>query len=203
MHSLQWPVSAPLPTASSPLFASIFDTQSRGSRLTTFPAHFSDSNGAPTSRSSSHTSFRSCLYVNILAAFLLGGIDESVDTVRNEHLVSAIVISVLGIVGYVKGLYESMGVRPTCLTTNRLAITTAAPPGAPSPPPRTSRLDPLMTDQGWRFSPRADGALLWTSLNGIPRSAANSRGIIKSRSLIRLRCISVVPPPISAAWRPT
>jgi hypothetical protein len=45
-----------------------------------------------------------CLYVNILAAFLLGGIGEAWDTPRNEHLLSAVVIAALGLVGYVKGL---------------------------------------------------------------------------------------------------
>ena len=45
-----------------------------------------------------------CLYINILAAFLLGGIGEQYDTLLNEHIISAIVISAIGLVGYFKGL---------------------------------------------------------------------------------------------------
>ncbi len=45
-----------------------------------------------------------CLYINIFASFLLGGIGEQYDTVFAEHVVSVIVISVIGIIGYFKGL---------------------------------------------------------------------------------------------------
>lgn len=45
-----------------------------------------------------------CLYINILAAFLLGGIGEQYDTLLNEHIISVIVISAIGLVGYFKGL---------------------------------------------------------------------------------------------------
>lgn len=43
-----------------------------------------------------------CLYIRILAAFLLGGL--GIDTDLNEHLVSVAVIAVIGVVGYTKGL---------------------------------------------------------------------------------------------------
>lgn len=43
-----------------------------------------------------------CLYVRILAAFLLGGL--GIDTPVNEHLVTVAVIGSIGLVGYIKGL---------------------------------------------------------------------------------------------------
>lgn len=45
-----------------------------------------------------------CLYINILASFLLGGIGKGLDTIHNEHIVSVVVISTIGLVGYFKGL---------------------------------------------------------------------------------------------------
>ncbi len=45
-----------------------------------------------------------CLYINILASFLLGGIGKQYDTDLNEHIISMIVISAIGLVGYFKGL---------------------------------------------------------------------------------------------------
>ncbi len=43
-----------------------------------------------------------CLYIRILAAFLLGGL--GIDTDLNEHLLTVAVIAVIGLVGYTKGL---------------------------------------------------------------------------------------------------
>ena len=43
-----------------------------------------------------------CLYIRILAAFLLGGL--GVDTPLNEHIVSVAIIGAIGFVGYTKGL---------------------------------------------------------------------------------------------------
>ena len=43
-----------------------------------------------------------CLYIRILAAFLLGGL--GIDTPLNEHIVTVAVISIIGYVGYTKGL---------------------------------------------------------------------------------------------------
>ncbi len=43
-----------------------------------------------------------CLYIRILAAFLLGGL--GIDTVVNEHIVTVVVISIIGFVVYTKGL---------------------------------------------------------------------------------------------------
>jgi hypothetical protein len=45
-----------------------------------------------------------CLYINILASFLLGGIGQQYDTPRNEHFVSVFVITLIGAIGYFKGL---------------------------------------------------------------------------------------------------
>lgn len=45
-----------------------------------------------------------CLYINILASFVLGGIGEGYDTLRNEHFVSVAVIAFIGAVGYFEGL---------------------------------------------------------------------------------------------------
>lgn len=45
-----------------------------------------------------------CLYINILASFLLGGLGQQYDTPRNEHFVSVLVIGLIGAVGYYKGL---------------------------------------------------------------------------------------------------
>jgi len=43
-----------------------------------------------------------CLYIRILAAFLLGGL--GIDTPLNEHVVTGAVISIIGLIGYTKGL---------------------------------------------------------------------------------------------------
>jgi hypothetical protein len=45
-----------------------------------------------------------CLYISIMAAFLLRGIGEHYDTPLNRHILSAIVIVAIGAVGYIKGL---------------------------------------------------------------------------------------------------
>ena len=45
-----------------------------------------------------------CLYINILASFLLGGIGEQYDIPRNEHILSVAVIALIGAIGYFKGL---------------------------------------------------------------------------------------------------
>ena len=45
-----------------------------------------------------------CLYINILASFLLGGIGEQYDTPHNEHILSVAVIALIGAIGYIKGL---------------------------------------------------------------------------------------------------
>jgi len=45
-----------------------------------------------------------CLYVNILAAFVLGGLGEEYDTDANEHILSSVVIAIIGLVGYFRGL---------------------------------------------------------------------------------------------------
>ncbi|MGD8270728.1 MAG: hypothetical protein PVH69_11175 [Desulfobacterales bacterium] len=43
-----------------------------------------------------------CLYIRILAAFLLGGL--GIDTALNEHILTVAVISIIALVGYTKGL---------------------------------------------------------------------------------------------------
>jgi hypothetical protein len=43
-----------------------------------------------------------CLYIRILAAFLLGGL--GIDTALNEHILTVAVIGIIGFVGYTKGL---------------------------------------------------------------------------------------------------
>ncbi|MGB3125731.1 MAG: hypothetical protein WBB95_18105 [Pseudomonas sp.] len=48
-----------------------------------------------------------CLYINILASFLLGGLNNvwsGIDTPFHEHLLTAGVIAVIGAIGYFKGL---------------------------------------------------------------------------------------------------
>jgi hypothetical protein len=68
-----------------------------------------------------------CLYINILASFLLGGIGEQYDTVFNEHVISVIVISAIGLVGYFKGLdilekLENIGLGVTLLIVGALFV---------------------------------------------------------------------------------
>jgi hypothetical protein len=68
-----------------------------------------------------------CLYINILASFLLGGIGKQYDTVLNEHVISVIVISVIGLVGYFKGLdilekLENIGLWVTLLIVGALFV---------------------------------------------------------------------------------
>jgi len=45
-----------------------------------------------------------CLYISILASFLLGGLGERYDTAVNQHVVSVVVIAAIGGLGYFKGL---------------------------------------------------------------------------------------------------
>ena len=68
-----------------------------------------------------------CLYINILASFLLGGIGKQYDTVFNEHIISVIVISAIGLVGYFKGLdilekLEDIGLWVTLLIVGALFV---------------------------------------------------------------------------------
>lgn len=68
-----------------------------------------------------------CLYINILASFLLGGIGEQYDTVINEHIISVIIISTIGLVGYFKGLdilekLENIGLWGTLLIVGALFV---------------------------------------------------------------------------------
>lgn len=68
-----------------------------------------------------------CLYINILASFLLGGIGEQYDTLLNEHVISVIVISTIGLVGYFKGLdilekLETIGLWVTLLIVGALFV---------------------------------------------------------------------------------
>ena len=68
-----------------------------------------------------------CLYINILASFLLGGIGEQYDTVFNEHIISVIIISAIGLVGYFKGLdilekLEDVGLGITLLIVAALFV---------------------------------------------------------------------------------
>ena len=68
-----------------------------------------------------------CLYINILASFLLGGIGKQYDTIFNEHVISIIVISTIGLVGYFKGLdilekLENIGLGVTLLIVGALFV---------------------------------------------------------------------------------
>ena len=48
-----------------------------------------------------------CLYINILSSFLLAGLDKlhvGIDTPLHEHLLTAAVIAVIGVIGYFRGL---------------------------------------------------------------------------------------------------
>lgn len=68
-----------------------------------------------------------CLYINILASFLLAGIGKQYDTAFNEHVVTVIVIGAIGLVGYFKGLamlekLEDIGLWITLLIVGALFI---------------------------------------------------------------------------------
>ena len=68
-----------------------------------------------------------CLYINILASFLLGGIGKQYDTIFNEHVISVVVISAIGLVGYFKGLdilekLEDIGLWVTLLIVGALFV---------------------------------------------------------------------------------
>ncbi|PQO45909.1 hypothetical protein [Blastopirellula marina] len=45
-----------------------------------------------------------CLYINILASFLLGGLGEQFDTPLARHLISVAIIAAIGAIGYFEGL---------------------------------------------------------------------------------------------------
>lgn len=61
-----------------------------------------------------------CLYVRILAAFLLGGL--GMDTPINEHLVTVAVIGFIGLVGYIKGLDMLQELETVALAVTLLII---------------------------------------------------------------------------------
>ena len=68
-----------------------------------------------------------CLYINILASFLLRGLGAEYDTIANEHIVTVIIISVIGIVGYTRGLdalqkLESVGLWVTLVIVAALLV---------------------------------------------------------------------------------
>lgn len=68
-----------------------------------------------------------CLYINILASFLLGGIWKQYDTIFNEHIISVIIISATGLIGYFKGLdllekLENIGLWVTLLIVGALFV---------------------------------------------------------------------------------
>jgi len=68
-----------------------------------------------------------CLYINILASFLLNGLGAQYDTPRNEHLLTVSIIAVIGIVGYTKGLdvlqkLESVGLWVTLVIVAALFV---------------------------------------------------------------------------------
>lgn len=45
-----------------------------------------------------------CLYINILASFLLGGLGDGHDTQRLQQMISIAIIAFIGVIGYTKGL---------------------------------------------------------------------------------------------------
>jgi hypothetical protein len=61
-----------------------------------------------------------CLYIRILAAFLLGGL--KMDTPINEHLVTVTVIGFIGLVGYIKGLDMLQNLETLALAVTLLII---------------------------------------------------------------------------------
>jgi len=68
-----------------------------------------------------------CLYISILASFLLAGIGEQYDTVLNEHIITAVVIAAIGLVGYFKGLellerLETIGLWVTLVIVGALFV---------------------------------------------------------------------------------
>jgi len=63
-----------------------------------------------------------CLYINILASFLLRGIDESLDVPQNEHILTATLIVFIGLIGYFKGLDTLAKMEDTALAVTLLII---------------------------------------------------------------------------------
>ena len=63
-----------------------------------------------------------CLYINILASFLLRGIGEKYDTPMNEHIVTATVIAAIGLIGYFKGLQALAKLEKVALVVTLLII---------------------------------------------------------------------------------
>lgn len=63
-----------------------------------------------------------CLYINILASFLLRGLGEQYDTPHNEHIISVIVIGFVGLFGYFKGLVALAKLEYLALATTLLII---------------------------------------------------------------------------------
>lgn len=61
-----------------------------------------------------------CLYIRILAAFLLGGL--GIDTPLNERIVSMAVIAIIGFVGYTKGLDMLQNLEKVALGVTLLII---------------------------------------------------------------------------------
>lgn len=63
-----------------------------------------------------------CLYINIMASFLLGGLGQQYDTPLNEHLVSVVVIGLIGTIGYFKGLFTLAKLETIAIGTTLLII---------------------------------------------------------------------------------
>lgn len=63
-----------------------------------------------------------CLYINIMASFLLGGLGKQYDTPLNEHLVSVVVIGLIGAIGYFKGLLALAKLEKLAIGTTLLII---------------------------------------------------------------------------------
>lgn len=63
-----------------------------------------------------------CLYINILSSFLLRGIGEQYDTPVISHILTALVIVTIGLVGFYKGLQMLTELEDIALATTLLII---------------------------------------------------------------------------------
>ena len=120
-----------------------------------------------------------CLYVNILAAFLLGGIGEAWDTPRNEHLLSAIVIA--GLTSWIgaEGALLAVGLGTPAIAL--LMARSLATVDRETVPPDPARIDALLATP--MFEPLALPVIEQLALNMTGRQLPTGETLITQGDL--------------------
>ncbi len=126
-----------------------------------------------------------CLYLKIMASFLLGGLDKiwpGIDSSLTEHLVTVAVIVTIGLIGYFKGLQllqklEDIALWITMLIILALFVGCALAPrqrhrDRPSAPRHLRHAGPLAARGARAASPSCASASTSAGSTSIPRAEA-------------------------------